>query len=104
MLGDMYYFGRGVTQDYGEAVKWYKLAAAQGDASAQYNFGLMYANGQGVAQDYVIAHMWFNLAAVSGEVYAVKNRDIIATKMTQQQLADAQKLARECAARNYKGC
>ena len=61
----MYANGQGVTQDYAEAVKWFKLAAAQGYASAQYNLGLMYANGQGVTQDYVIAHMWSNLAALS---------------------------------------
>jgi len=103
-LGLMYANGQGVAQDYAEAVKWYKLAAAQGYASAQFNLGFMYANGKGVAQDYVIAHMWFNLAAVSGDASAVKNRDIAAAKMTQQQLAEAQILARGCAARKYKGC
>jgi TPR repeat protein len=37
-LGVMYDNGRGVAQDYTEAVKWYRLAAAQGHAShAQYN-------------------------------------------------------------------
>ncbi|MCG3770643.1 MAG: Secretory immunoglobulin A-binding protein EsiB [Nitrosomonadaceae bacterium] len=35
-LGVMYNNGQGVTQDYKEAVKWYGLAAAQGDASAQH--------------------------------------------------------------------
>jgi hypothetical protein len=29
-LGVMYYKGQGVTQDYKEAVKWYRLATAQG--------------------------------------------------------------------------
>ena len=41
-LGVMYDNGDGVPQDYKEAVKWYRLAAEQGDASAQYNLGLMY--------------------------------------------------------------
>ena len=34
-------------QNYAEAVKWFRLAADQGDASAQYNLGVMYAKGQG---------------------------------------------------------
>ena len=56
----------GVPQNYAEALKWYRLAADQGHASAQYNLGIMYANGQGVPQDYVRAHMWFNLSAAQG--------------------------------------
>ena len=57
-----------------------------------------------LVQDYTRAHMWLNLAAVTGNATAVKNRDIIASKMTSQQIAEAQKLARECQARNFKNC
>ena len=103
-IGNMYNEGLGVAQDYAEAVKWYKLAAAQGHAGAQYNLGNIYGNGQGVVQDYVRAHMWFNLAATKGQTNAVKNREVVAAKMTTQQIAEAQKLARECQARNYKNC
>ena len=101
-LGAMYELGRGVTQDYAEAVKWYRKAADQGLASAQYNLGVMYDNGQGVAQDFVQAHKWFNLAASrfpasekEGRDRAVRNRDRVAAKMTPQQIAEAQRLARE---------
>ena len=103
-LGVMYHTGRGVAQDYAEAVKWYRLAAAQGNASAQFNLALMYAKGKGVVQDYIRAHMWFNLGAVSGDKDAVKNRDIVASKMTPQQIGEAQKRARECQARQFKNC
>jgi len=48
MRGDSYYFGQGVAQNYAEAVKWYRFAADQGGAKAQYNLGVMYENGQGV--------------------------------------------------------
>ena len=85
-------------------MKWYTLAAKQGDASAQYNLGLMYDNGTGVLQDYVRAHMWFNIAAISGDKYASKNRDIVAKRMTPSQLEKAQDLARECVRKEYKGC
>ena len=103
-LGDSYRNGQGVLQDYAEAVKWYRLATAQGNVSAQYNLGFMYGNGQGVPMDNVRAHMWFNIAALKGDADAVKNRDIAASKMTPQQIAEAQKLARECQARDFKGC
>ena len=55
-----------MAQDYKEAVKWYRLAADQGDASAQFNLGVMYDNGQGVAQDYKEAVKWYRLAADQG--------------------------------------
>ena len=103
-LGFMYANGQGVIQDYKAAVKWYKFSAEQGYASAQYNLGLMYANGQGVIQDYTRAHMWWNIAASQGQEEAMGNRDKVAKEMTSLQIADAQKLARECVAKNYKGC
>ena len=55
----------------------------------------MYALGLGVPQDYVHAHMWISLAAAQGDADAVNNRDIVAAKMTPDQIAEAQKLARE---------
>ncbi len=64
----------------------------------------MYDNGQGVPQDYVRAHMWWNLTASTGDEDAIKNRDIVAKQMTPAQIAEARKLARECVAKNYKGC
>ena len=103
-LGAMYYYGLGVVQDYAEAVRWYKLAAAQGYALAQWLLGIKYDNGEGVVQNYARAHMWFNLAAVSGNANAVRQRNFVASKMTPQQIVEAQKMARECQARNFKNC
>ena len=100
-LGLMYAKGQGVPQDYAEAVKWFRKAADQGDPSAQYDLGVLYAEGQGVSQDYVQAHKWITLAAdqlSAGVVHdqAVKARDLVAADMTPEQIAEAQKLAREC--------
>ena len=67
---------------YAEAVKWYRFAAAQSDAVAQYNLGVMYADGWGAPQDYVQAHMWINLAAVNGDDAAIEARKRIAASMT----------------------
>jgi TPR repeat protein len=65
---------------------------------------VMYARGQGVLQDSVKAHMWFNLAAAKGDADGAHNRDSLAKRMTPQQIAEAQKMARDCLARNLKGC
>jgi len=64
----------------------------------------MYRNGEGVIQDNVYAHMWFNIAAASGDENGARNRDAIASQMTPAQIAEAQTLARECVAKNYRGC
>lgn len=40
-----------MTQKFAEAVKWYKLAADQGYAGAQYNLGFCYAYGKGVGKN-----------------------------------------------------
>jgi TPR repeat protein len=94
-LGVMYYEGLGVPQDYVVSARWARLAAEQGYAIAQYNLGNMYVTGRGVPQDYVKAHMWFNLAAARGDADAEKNRATIAGHMTPDQIAEAQRLARE---------
>ena len=96
----MYRYGRGVPQDYTEAVRWYRLAAEQSNANAQYNLGIMYYYGWGVPKDYVQSHIWSNLAASRlspGERRdnAVMNRDAAAMFITPAQLAEAQRLARE---------
>jgi hypothetical protein len=94
-LGVMYYQGRGVPQDDAAAAKWYRLAAEQDYASAQRNLGVMYYNGQGVPQDYIQAHIWFNLAASEGDDKSREVRDLVAKIMTPDQIAEAQRLARE---------
>jgi hypothetical protein len=93
-LGTMYCGRTGAAQDYPQAAKWYRLAGEQGHADAQYILGAMYGNGTGVPQDWVRAHMWFNLAASSGNGESARNRDSIATRMTPEQIAEAQALVR----------
>lgn len=90
--------------DFVTALEEWRLLAEQGDATAQYVLGLMYANGQGVIQDLVYAHMWLNIAAANGDKDAIANRDRAAGDLSSEALAEAQRLARECVAKNYKGC
>ena len=89
---------------YATALKEWTPLAKQGNAVAQYNLGVMYDNGQGVPQDYIRAHMWFNISVSTGYENAIKGRDIVARKLTPADLSAAQKLARECVAKNSKGC
>jgi hypothetical protein len=46
-----------------EAVRWYRLAAEQGLAGAQFFLGLSYDTGEGVPQDDVEAVRWYGRAA-----------------------------------------
>ena len=78
-----------------EAVRWYRLAAEQGIARAQYNLGLKYAIGEGVPEDDVLAYMWYNLSAAQGNETARSNKEIIERSMTREQIAEAQRLSRE---------
>ena len=94
-LAYMYYTGQGVPQDYAEAARWYREAADQGIANAQHSLGVMFHEGQGVPQDYIQAHMWFNLAGAGGDLDGIESRDIVAGKMTPDEIAEAQRRARE---------
>ena len=69
-LGVTYNFGLGAQQDDGEAVKFHRRAAEQGDIGAQYDLGLMYAKGHGVPHDYVEAAKWYRKAAEQGHTGA----------------------------------
>ena len=116
-LGNMYQDGRGIPQDYSEAARLFGLAADQGHSVAQRDLGLMVAglsptdweesrilfslrarDGERTERN-LEAHMWLNLAAaqLTGEDrdLAVKGRDIVAEHMTADQLAEAQRRARE---------
>ena len=65
-LGDMYYNGKGVTQNYSEAIKWYRKAADQGYMVAQDKLGDMYRDGIGVAVDYEEAWKWYRQSVAQG--------------------------------------
>ncbi len=70
-------------------------AETEKTADALYNLGLLYSTGQGVALDYVQAHKWFNLAAMQGNQAARSSRAELAKEMTADEIAAAQREARE---------
>ncbi|MBL8511303.1 MAG: sel1 repeat family protein [Betaproteobacteria bacterium] len=102
-LGCMYEEGKGVSQNLHESVKWHRLAAEQCHASAQFMLAVKY---RFVEQNYVQAHMWANLAAANrntnseGQSTAIELRDAVAQEMTPDQIAEAQRLAREFSAQH----
>ena len=100
----MYNFSEGVPQDYKEAVKWYTLAANQGNANAQINLGNRYYYSQGVFTDFIIAHMWLNIAAANGYEPAAKKRKTVAENMTSEDISKAQAMARVCMNSNDEKC
>ena len=67
LLGTMYDDGKGVPQDYKQAVVWYRKAAEQGSPSGQILLGTMYDDGKGVPQNYKEAVTWYRKAAEQGD-------------------------------------
>ena len=98
-LGWRHSEGRGVPKDDAAAVTWYRRAAEQGFVLAQRSLAGMYHIGRGVPQDHVTAHMWANLAASQSTGFLIKEmvtfRDLVARGLTPEQLAEAQRRARE---------
>ena len=94
-LGDMFGQGMGVDRNYAEAAKWYRRAADQGYASAQHSLGLAYAGGRGVPRDDVESYMWLTLAGAGFETKVYADRDVVAARMTPDQILMAEELLRE---------
>ncbi len=81
--------------DYAMAFKLSLPLAGQGDADAQYNLGFMYATGHGISRDYVQACLWLKLAAENNHEDAKYDLAVTEGKLTKDQIAEAERLARE---------
>ena len=57
-------------RDSHQAYIWFRTAAEQGNAYAQFNLGLMYKKGEGVSHDDARAFIWLRLAALQGLAFA----------------------------------
>jgi len=99
-LGKNYETGRiGLPKDIAQAEHWYREAANQGDPFAQASLAILYDFGKGVPKDAVQALMWYELATAGTKggdrISIVEMRDDLKSKMTRQQIAEAQKLVHE---------
>jgi uncharacterized protein len=72
-------------------------AAANGDTStaALYELAMTHASGRSAPADLVSAHKWFNIAAMKGHADAARMRREIAAEMTDAEIGQAQRAARD---------
>jgi TPR repeat protein len=63
----------GVPEEVPQSAEWYRKAAEQGDADAQFNLGNMYTQGDGVPKDLAEAVKWYQKAAEQGSAKAQFN-------------------------------
>ena len=101
-LARMYESGTGVKQSDEAAGVYYLGAAKQNHPYAQGSLAVLYAFGRGVPQDFVQSYVWSTLAASNYPKWsreeraaAIRNRDIVAARMTGQQLLLAQRTIEE---------
>jgi hypothetical protein len=59
------------------AAHYYKLSADQGDADAQFNYGILFSNGEGLAQDKSVAAHYYQLPADQGNADSQVNYAIL---------------------------
>jgi len=76
----MYIYGKGVKQDFKEAVRLLSIMAEEGNEYAQANLGLMYGDGKGVKKDYEKALYWFKKAAEQGNAGAIMSLGFLYAK------------------------
>src|SRR5258708_22546075 len=97
-LGELYLNGDETLQDFGKAASWLHKAAAAGDGGAQRDLGRIYALGLGVPRDPAEAYAWYETAAVDGDRLASRRRDDLVTRMSPDDIARGQDLAKTIAA------
>ena len=80
-------------RDLPKAVRWTEASARNGYGPAQYNLGVAHLNGAGFTADPIQALAWFDLASRGGVEGASAFRRRLLTKLTQEQVETALKLA-----------
>ena len=94
-LARMYAAGQGVEQDFERAAKWYREAAEKGVGDAQFRLGRLYETGEGVPGDVEYAFGWYSVAAHLGHAKGAEALKTAASKLSDKELFEAKKLARE---------
>ena len=77
-VGEYYFHGDGVPQDFAKAIEWFQKAAEQGNVEAQRYLGKAYRFGYGVLRDLEKATKWYKMAADQGSEYAKNELEEIA--------------------------
>lgn len=72
-----------------------QLSVTDGMPQSFFELGLAYSLGKAGRIDLVEAHKWFNIAAAQGDRTAARRREELAEEMTREEIAAAQRAARE---------
>jgi|GEM_PF-7030297 len=99
-----YYYGINTLKDYQSALKWCRISAQSGYTPSQYILAAMYILEQGVSIDLPRGLVWQSLAATSGIEAVIKGRDLLAERLTSQELDEAKIILQACLAQNWNYC
>lgn len=75
--------------NYTQAIYWFKSASSQAHADAQLQLGYMYLTGKGVSASNLQAYIIFKIASVNGSDEAMDAADLVANRMTPDELQQA---------------
>lgn len=90
-----YFVGTSCPNDGAKAFELFMKSAEQGNFEAKHNLGFMLSRGIGVRKNNVEAYKWYSLAINEGAQISIPFLDSLAKEMTPEQIAEAQRLARE---------
>jgi GAF domain-containing protein len=99
-IGERYWTGDQVPQDYAQAVRWFSLAAEQDNVAAQAMLGDCYWAGRGVPSDPMRAYFWSFLAQAGGDETSKSRVALIASRLTASQIGMVQKEVKDWMARH----
>ena len=74
--------GKGTSQNFKDAAKWYQRSASKGFGQAQYRLGTLYERGLGLKADPVRAEEWYKQAAEQGNVKAMHNLAVLSANQS----------------------
>lgn len=94
-LAMLYAGAGGGAANFAEAARWFQRSASLGYVDAQFNLAVLYERGDGVGQSLLEAYKWYAVAAEAGDAVAKTRADAIATQLSPDELAAAQRAALE---------
>jgi localization factor PodJL len=92
-LAVAYASGAGVPKNLAEAARWFSKAAGLGLSDSQFNLAVLYERGLGVPQSLIDAYKWYAIAAAGGDTESKARIDALATQLSADDKAAAQKAA-----------
>jgi len=92
-LANLYRKGADVPGSAVDTAKWFGRAAKQGNAYSENSYGYALETGYGILTDPVEAYKWFLLSAAQNNADAKVNLERLKSKLSQEQIEEAEKKA-----------